>query len=65
VIRGGYRASFVNDEYLLSVLNAARGNDGLAVTVNAVDMLPDGTTTIELNRRLRNVTGGGFRLRRL
>ena len=60
VIRGGYRASFVNDEYLKSVLNAARGNSGLAVTVNAVDVLPDGTTTLDLNRRLRNVTGAGF-----
>ncbi len=60
VIRGGYRSSFVNDEYLKSVLNSYRGNAGLGVTVNALDVLPDGTTTVDLNRRLRNISGGNF-----
>jgi hypothetical protein len=60
VIRGGYRISYVNDEYLKSIDNAAGGNDGLIVTVNAVDTLPNGSTTFNLNRRLRNVSGGGF-----
>jgi hypothetical protein len=59
-IRGGYRMSYVNDEYLKGALNAARGNDGLVVEVNAVDTLANGNTTINLNRRLRNITGGGF-----
>jgi hypothetical protein len=60
VIRGGYRMSYFNDEYILSALNSVGGNDGLAVTVNAVDTLPDGSTTTNLNRFLRNVTGTGF-----
>lgn len=58
-IRGGYRMSFVNDEYLKSVLNAYRGNDGLQVTVNAVDIV-NGNPTPNLNRRLQNVSGSGF-----
>jgi len=58
-IRGGYRMSFVNDEYLKSALNAARGNAGLNVNVADVDAIPGGTTP-NLNRRLRNITGGGF-----
>jgi hypothetical protein len=41
VIRGGYRASFVNDEYLKSVLNAYRGNAGLSLTVNDVDVFAE------------------------
>jgi hypothetical protein len=32
VIRGGFRSSFVNDEYVTSVLNAAGGNAGLNLT---------------------------------
>jgi hypothetical protein len=59
-LRGGYRMSYINDEYLKSALNAVRGNDGLVVEVNAVDTLPNGTTTPNLNRRLRDITGGGF-----
>ena len=55
-IRGGYRMSFINDEYLKSILNAYRGNDGLSVTVNAVDSSGD----VDLNRRLRNVSGSDF-----
>ena len=58
-VRGGYRMSFINDEYLHSVLNAYRGNDGLQVTVNAVDTV-GGNPTPNLNRRLRNVSGSGF-----
>ncbi len=58
-IRGGYRLTYINDEYLKSVLNAYRGNDGLSVTVNAVDIV-NGTPTPNLNRRLQNVSGSGF-----
>lgn len=32
VIRGGFRSSYVNDEYVTSALNAAGGNDGLNAT---------------------------------
>ncbi len=32
VIRGGFRSSYVNDEYVTSALNAARGNAGLDLT---------------------------------
>lgn len=59
-IRGGYRMSYINDEYILSTYNALLGNDGLNVTVNALDTLANGTTTASLNRRAANVTGGGF-----
>lgn len=59
-IRGGYRMSYINDEYILSSYNALSGNDGLNVTVNAVDTLANGTTTVNLNRRAVNLTGGGF-----
>lgn len=58
-IRGGYRMSFINDEYLKSVLNAYRGNDGLSVTVDAVDIV-GGTPDPGLNRRLRNISGSDF-----
>jgi hypothetical protein len=59
-IRGGYRMSYINDEYILSTYNALSGNDGLNVTVNAVDTLANGSTTTSLNRRAVNLTGGGF-----
>ncbi|MDQ3712570.1 MAG: TonB-dependent receptor [Acidobacteriota bacterium] len=59
-IRGGYRISYVNDEFLKSALNAARGNDGLNTTVDAVDTLANGTTTSNLNRRLNNLNAAGF-----
>lgn len=59
-IRGGYRTSYINDEYILSTYNALSGNDGLNVTVNAEDSLANGTTTTSLNRRAQNLTGGGF-----
>ena len=59
IFRGGYRMSFINDEYLKAPLNAARGNDGLAFTVAAVDII-NGTPTTNINRRLQNVTGSGF-----
>ncbi len=58
-IRGGYRISFINDEYLHSILNAYRGNDGLQVTVNAVDTV-NGMPNPNLNRRLRNISGSDF-----
>ena len=58
-IRGGYRMSFINDEYLKSILNAYRGNDGLSVTVNAVDIV-GGAPDTNLNRRLRNISGSDF-----
>ena len=57
VIRGGYRLSYVNDEYVHAPLNALRGNDGLSITVNALDTLPDGTQTANINRRLQNLSG--------
>lgn len=60
VIRGGYRLTYFNDEYMQSAYNSISGNDGLAVTVNAVDTLANGTTTTNLNRRLQNVTGIPF-----
>jgi hypothetical protein len=58
-IRGGYRMSYINDEYLKSILNAYRGNDGLSVTVNAVDIV-NGTPDPDLNRRLSNISGSDF-----
>lgn len=60
VIRGGYRLSYVNDEYVHAPLNALRGNDGLSITVNALDTLPDGSQTANINRRLRNISGRDF-----
>jgi len=58
-IRGGYRMSFINDEYLKAPLNAARGNDGLAFTVAAVDIV-NGSPSTDINRPLQTITGGGF-----
>jgi hypothetical protein len=56
VIRGGYRISYVNDEYVHAPLNALRGNDGLSITVNALDTV-GGQQTTNINRRLRNLSG--------
>lgn len=58
-IRGGYRMSYINDEFIKAPLNAARGNDGLAFTVAAIDIV-NGQPTTNLNRRLQNVSGSGF-----
>lgn len=55
-IRGGYRISYVNDEFLKSALNALRGNNGLNTTIAAVDTLANGTTTPDLNRRLNGLS---------
>lgn len=60
VIRGGYRISYVNDEYVKAPLNALRGNDGLQITVNALDTLSNGTQTPNINRFLRNISGTDF-----
>lgn len=60
VIRGGYRMSYVNDEYFKAADNALAGNDGLSVGVNAEDVLADGSTTVNLNRRLSSLSATGF-----
>ena len=53
------QATEINDEYLKAPLNAARGNDGLAFTVSAVDIV-NGSPSTDINRRLQTITGGGF-----
>ncbi|MCI0486180.1 MAG: TonB-dependent receptor [Blastocatellia bacterium] len=47
VIRGGYRMSYVNDEFVRGADNALGGNQGLTQTVRAIE---NGSTSI--NRRL-------------
>jgi hypothetical protein len=54
VIRGGFRVSYVNDEYVRSADNAAGGNAGLDRTVNAINPL---TGTTSLNARFSNLPG--------
>jgi hypothetical protein len=52
VIRGGYRMSYVNDEFVRGADNALSGNAGLSLNVDAIN-LQDNTTL--LNARLNNV----------
>ncbi|HEY8562223.1 MAG TPA: TonB-dependent receptor [Pyrinomonadaceae bacterium] len=53
VIRGGFRMSYVNDEYIRSADNAAAGNPGLGtITVAALNPLTNGT---QLNSRFSNL----------
>jgi len=52
VIRGGFRMSTINDNYIRSADNSAGGNDGLDFTVNAVQ---NGSTS--LNTRFDNLPG--------
>lgn len=48
VIRGGYRISYINDEFIASANNAGVGNAGLSTTVSAINPL---TGTTALNTR--------------
>ncbi|MDQ3665827.1 MAG: TonB-dependent receptor [Acidobacteriota bacterium] len=50
VIRGGFRISYINDEFIRSADNALGGNQGLDQT----------TTLLNLNRRASNVSIGIF-----
>jgi hypothetical protein len=52
VIRGGYRMSYVNDEFVRGADNALSGNPGLSVAANAVNPL---TGTTALNARFGNL----------
>jgi hypothetical protein len=52
VIRGGYRISYINDEFVASALNAGTGNAGLSTTQSALN--PAGTSTA-LNARIGNL----------
>lgn len=52
VIRGGFRMSYVNDEYVRSADNAATGNAGLSRTVFAIN---PNTNTTSLNTRFNNL----------
>jgi Carboxypeptidase regulatory-like domain len=54
VIRGGFRMSYVNDEYVRSADNAAGGNQGLNFTVRAVNPT---TSTTSLNARFNALPG--------
>lgn len=54
VIRGGFRMSYVNDEYVRSADNAATGNAGLNRTVLALN---PNTNTPSLNARFNNLPG--------
>lgn len=49
VLRGGYRFSYINDELVRAPDNALVGNQGLALTVNALNPL---TNTTALNARI-------------
>ncbi len=52
VIRGGFRMSYVNDEFLFAADNATSANQGLTLTSNVFN--PD-TGTTQLNARLSNL----------
>lgn len=52
VIRGGYRMSYVNDEFVRGADNALTGNPGLSVPTSAIN--PD-TNTTAINARLSNL----------
>jgi hypothetical protein len=49
VLRGGYRMSYVNDELVRAPDNALSGNQGLALSTNAINPL---TNTVALNARI-------------
>ncbi|HWP43344.1 MAG TPA: TonB-dependent receptor, partial [Blastocatellia bacterium] len=55
VLRGGFRVSYVNDEFVRAADNALRGNAGLTQTVFAVNPT---TGTTQLNRRLSDGAPG-------
>ncbi|REJ78173.1 MAG: hypothetical protein DWQ47_17675 [Acidobacteria bacterium] len=52
VLRGGFRMSYINDEYVQSLENAGQANDGLNFTVPA---LQNGSAS--LNARFNNLPG--------
>src|SRR5205085_7106299 len=52
VIRGGYRMSYVNDEFVRGADNALSGNPGLTVGASAINPL---TGTTALNARFNNL----------
>jgi hypothetical protein len=54
VIRGGYRMSYVNDEFVRGADNALSGNPGLSVGANAINPV---TGTTALNARFSNLPG--------
>jgi hypothetical protein len=54
VIRGGYRMSYVNDEFVRGADNALTGNPGLSVGANAINAQ---TGTTALNARFSNLPG--------
>lgn len=55
VLRGGYRMSYLNDQMITALNNAANGNVGLGTTtVNAIN---SATGTTLLNSRLNNLPG--------
>ncbi len=51
-IRGGYRISYINDEFVASANNAGVGNAGLGTAVGAINPL---TGTTALNARVGNL----------
>lgn len=50
ILRGGFRISYVNDEYFRSTDNAALNNAGLSATANAVQNI-GGVNTTSINAR--------------
>ncbi|MEZ5307951.1 MAG: carboxypeptidase-like regulatory domain-containing protein [Pyrinomonadaceae bacterium] len=54
VFRGGYRQSYVNDELVRAPDNALTGNQGLQLTVNAIN---PNTNTTALNARIDSLPG--------
>src|SRR5262249_14684142 len=51
VLRGGYRLSYVNDEFIRAADNALIGNAGLSTGLT----IPNGATSSTLNARLSNL----------
>jgi len=54
ILRGGFRISYVNDEYFRSTDNAALNNAGLSATANAVQNI-NGVNTTSINARFGNL----------
>jgi hypothetical protein len=54
ILRGGFRISYVNDEYFRSIDNAALNNAGLTATANAVQNI-NGVNTASINARFNNL----------
>ena len=61
VIRGGFRMSYVNDEYIRSADNAAAGNPGPATSTSATPRATPMPTSASRMPRARRTTPPGAR----